>query len=73
MERRVMRDPFIVALMMVHEEKYADWIEPISTNHMWTAPLPGNLGPGAHTIAIRATFGDGQTYQRSAVFEIGNR
>ncbi len=70
MERRIMRDPFIVALMLIHADRYEDWVEPVPSNHLWTAPLPGDLAPGVHTIVVRAVFGDGQEYQRSLVFEI---
>jgi hypothetical protein len=73
MARRVMIDPFFAALMLVHADRYEDWVEPVPSNHLWAASLPGDLAPGVHTIVVRTVFGDGQVYQRSAVFEISDR
>ena len=40
------------------------------TTHMWEAPLPEGLQPGAHTITVRATDEYGRIHIEHKLFEI---
>ncbi len=40
------------------------------STHLWTAPLPANLEPGAHVITAAATDEYGQAHEARVIFEI---
>ncbi len=40
------------------------------SSHVWTARLPGDLGPGVHTITVRATDEYGARHVAQKIFEV---
>lgn len=46
--------------------------EPGNSTHLWTAPLPENLGLGEHKIEVRATDVFGQTFIQESSYRIEN-
>ena len=51
---------------------YAPMMEARST-HLWTARLPDQLAPGAHTLTVRATDEYGQIHTGQKIFEISSQ
>ena len=70
MERKVMKSPHFDELLKNYKETYRSWIEPLVSNHIWTAPMPVDLKPGFHTIVIRAKDQFGRTFTGKSIFEI---
>ena len=70
MHRVVRTDPFIEELFQREGDTMKSWVEAEPTTHMWEAPLPEGLQPGAHTITVRATDEYGRTYTEHKLFEI---
>lgn len=66
-------DPYMVALFEQYVGTPEVPAEPQPSSHLWTAPLPSNLGPGAHTVTIRRTDPYGQVAETSESFEIRAR
>lgn len=44
--------------------------KPEASTHIWTAPLPGNLRPGAHRVVVRSTDAFGKVAQRQSTFTV---
>jgi 3',5'-cyclic AMP phosphodiesterase CpdA len=59
-------DPYVMAQTASLE----DWLYPVSSTHIWTAPLSTDLTPGAHTITVTTTDMYGQTFEGVKVFEV---
>jgi hypothetical protein len=70
MHRVVRTDPFVEELFQREGESMKSWVEPLPTTHIWEAPLPDGLQPGAHTITVRAIDEYGRTYTEHKLFEI---
>lgn len=45
-------------------------VSPEPSSHIWTAPVPQELGPGAHTVTIRSTDPYGRRTQTSQQFDV---
>jgi methionine-rich copper-binding protein CopC len=70
MSRVVRTDPFIEELFQRESDTMKSWVEAMPTTHMWEAPLPEGLQPGAHTITVRATDEYGRVHTGHKVFEV---
>jgi hypothetical protein len=74
MKRFTGKDPFYVAAKkMERPEKPAvghNLPEPMDTDHLWKANLPGDLDPGTHTIRVRHVDMFGKTHTAARVFEV---
>jgi len=70
MGRVVRTDPFVEELFQRESDTMKSWVEAEPTTHIWEAPLPGGLQPGAHTITVRATDEYGRTHTEHKLFEI---
>jgi len=70
MHRVVRTDPFVEELFQREIETIKSWVEAEPTTHIWEAPLPEGLQPGAHTITVRATDEYGHTHTEHKLFEI---
>jgi 3',5'-cyclic AMP phosphodiesterase CpdA len=70
MHRVVRTDPFTEELFQRESDTMKSWVEAEPTTHIWEAPLPEGLQPGAHTITVRATDEYGRTHTEHKVFEI---
>lgn len=68
MERTIRPDPFIEqALRRIAPEEAS---APDPTSHLWTAPLPPDVGPGAHTVTVTSENEFGKTHVTSTVIEV---
>lgn len=73
MQRTIMKDPFMVKYLTRSRHLLPDWIRDVNeTNHIWSAPLPTNLAPGTHTIAVTAQDPLGNLYSGYRLFEIAS-
>ena len=70
MEQVRMCDPFIVELFARNKATCKPWVEPAHSSHIWAAPLPASLRPGAHRIIARAWGEYGDLHVAHAVLEI---
>ena len=70
MHRVVRIDPFVEELFQRESDTVKSWVEAEPTTHIWEAPLPDGLQPGAHTITVRATDEYGRVHTAHKVFEI---
>ncbi len=68
---RVFRaDPFVQELFLRNAESKKSWVCAQPSSHVWTAPLPADLQPGAHTITVRAVDEYGERHQGRKLFEV---
>ncbi len=70
MHRVVRTDPFVEELFQREGDTMKSWVKPMATTHIWEAPLPEGLQPGAHTITVRSTDEYGRAHTEHKVFEI---
>ena len=70
MTREVRRDPFFEQLHQKNQEYYRDWIRPVKSNHIWTAPLPADLTAGIHKITVSTVNPYGEIYRTYRLFEV---
>lgn len=70
MHRVVRTDPFVVELYEREADSMKSWVKPVTTTHMWEAPLPEGLQPGTHTISVLATDEYGRTHAGHKLFEV---
>ncbi len=70
MRREDRTDPFVAAVYANNREAIKPWVKAERSTHVWAAPLPGDLTPGAHAISIRATDEFGRTHRETLAFEI---
>jgi hypothetical protein len=59
-------DPYATRLTSSLE----DWLQPRSSNHIWTTPLPKQLQPGLHRLSVHTTDIYGHQHQGSMLFEV---
>jgi hypothetical protein len=69
--RKVERtDPFVVELYARNEDTKKPWVGAGKSSHIWQAPLPDEVGPGTHRIAVRATDEFGAAHLGWMVLEV---
>ena len=54
MQRTAMCDPYIAQLFARSAPTQKPWVQAVPSSHVWTAPLPVGLEPGAHRVRVRA-------------------
>jgi hypothetical protein len=70
MQRVTRHDPFVEELYQREADSMKPWVEVEPTSHIWEAPLPDGLGPGVHTISVRATDEYGLVHTDHKLFEV---
>jgi hypothetical protein len=70
LERTHRKDPFIEELFLRNPETKKSWVKSEPSSHLWVARMPDDLGPGAHTITVRAEDEYGQVHNAHKVFEV---
>lgn len=71
MERKNMKDPYMIAYLKSNKDNFASWINDVAkTDHIWVAELPKTLDIGSHLIKISATDQRGKIYSGIRIFEI---
>jgi hypothetical protein len=70
MTRAFRTDPFVEELYLRSRDSMKSWVKAAPSSHVWTASLPADLEPGAHTITVRATDDYGQKHLGHKLFEL---
>ena len=65
-----MIDPFILNYHNTYDELIPDWVEPMPSTHIWTAPMPLDIAVGVHRIVVRTIDPYGNEFTQPAVFEV---
>lgn len=70
LSRSFRKDPHVVEWMARHRDLMKGWVQPVDTGHLWTGPMPSDLGPGAHLLRVRAVDEYGTEHHGTRVFEV---
>lgn len=70
MLRTVMSDPYVAELFAMHPATLKPWVRAVPSSHLWKAPLPAGLAPGAHRLTVRVRKQCGAEEVAHAVLEI---
>lgn len=71
MQLTQMQDPFMQAYFKQYRDLMPGWIRDVNeVSHIWTAPLPEDLSPGTHTIAVNAATPSGEVLTGHRLFEV---
>jgi hypothetical protein len=63
-------DPFVQELFVRFGETMKSWVKVEPSSHIWTARLPSDLGPGVHTLTVRAIDEYGREQVAHKLFEV---
>jgi hypothetical protein len=69
MTRTARTDPLMSALF-AGDTPRKSWVEATPCAHLWQAPLPPGLGPGAHALVVRARDEYGREHLARTVLEV---
>ena len=69
MQAASMPDPLMAELYSRNTPRKA-WVQAVASSHIWRAPLPAALPPGAHALIVRARDEHGREHIARAVLEI---
>ncbi len=70
MERTIQTDPFMERLYQRVEGTDDAVSAPEPSSHLWTAPLPDDLAPGAHTVTVTSRNEFGRADTTAGVIEV---
>jgi C terminal of Calcineurin-like phosphoesterase/Calcineurin-like phosphoesterase len=70
LELTPMPDPYIEGVFARHAAQQKPWVRPVSSSHVWKAPLPRDLAPGAHCVTVEATDQYGRRLATHLVLEV---
>ena len=73
MRRTAMRDPYVAQLFARSAAVQKPWVQAVPSSHVWKAPLPADLVPGAHRVTVRASDEYGREHVAHLVLEVGPR
>ena len=73
MRRTAMCDPYIAQLFARSAPTQKSWVQAVPSSHVWTAPLPADLEPGAHRVTVRAIDEYGRERVAHMLLEVGAR
>jgi hypothetical protein len=69
MQAVALPDPLIAGLYSNGTPR-KDWVQAVASSHIWKAPLPGTLAPGAHVLTVRAWDEHGREHVARAIVEV---
>jgi C terminal of Calcineurin-like phosphoesterase len=72
MQHTAMMDPYVEALFARHAAQQKPWVRPVRSSHVWKAPLPRDLPPGAHCLTVRAQDEYGRPIATHLVLELSD-
>ncbi len=70
LHRADMADPNVARLIATHPATFKSWVRAVPSSHIWRAPLPAGLGPGAHRLTVRARQPEGTRHTAHIVLEV---
>lgn len=69
--KRVLRkDPYIIEQFNRHRDVKKSWVEARASTHIFEADLDDSIGPGTHTVTVRAVDEFGRVHHGHAILEI---
>jgi hypothetical protein len=70
MRRIASPDPYITHVFAEHADLQKPWMRALPSSHIWRAPLPSNLRPGAYCAAVEAENEYGRRLATHLLFEV---
>lgn len=70
MQHESMPDPAFAAMLARAGASFKPWVTPVASSHIWTAPLPRDLAPGAYRLSISLIDEYGRKRQGQSVLEV---
>jgi hypothetical protein len=70
LQRRPIKDPFIVDSFARHKAMLKPWVEPAYSSHVWIGTLPDALTAGKFEIAIHVTGEYGQEHKSTVTISV---
>ncbi len=70
LQRTQMADPYAAELIAAHPATFKSWVRAVASSHVWRAPLPAGLAPGAHRVTVRARQPGGAEHVAHIVLEV---
>lgn len=70
MQREDHVDPAFASLRADAGGAFKSWVAPISSSHIWLAPLPADLAPGAYPVHVEITDEYGRRRRTHALLEV---
>ena len=72
MHRAAVSDPYIDRLFAEHASVQKPWVRAVPSSHIWKAPLPLGLRPGAHCVTVKAADEYGRRHSAHVLLEIAS-
>lgn len=73
MQRVERADPYMIEVFARHADTKKSWLEATPSSHVFAADVPDDLGPGTHTVTVRARDEFGREHHGHRVMEITGR
>jgi hypothetical protein len=70
MQHTAMADPYVAEMFALHPATLKPWVRAVPSSHIWKAPLPAGLAPGARCITVRARQECGREEMAHVVLEV---
>ena len=70
MQRVASPDPHVVRVFAGHAPLQKPWMRALSSSHIWRAPLPAHLRPGAYCARVQAEDEYGRRLSTHVLFEV---
>jgi hypothetical protein len=70
MQRVASPDPHVARVFADHRDLQKPWMRALSSSHIWRAPLPSGLRPGAYCASVQADDEYGRPLRTHVLFEV---
>jgi hypothetical protein len=70
LHRAAVSDPYVASLFAEHAAVQKPWVRAVPSSHIWKAPLPAGLRPGAHRVTVKAADEYGRRHSAHLLLEI---
>jgi hypothetical protein len=64
-------DPAFCEMQAHAPDAFKPWVKPINSSHLWSAPLPEDLAPGAYRLSVMLIDEYGRKRSVSSLLEVG--
>lgn len=64
-------DPAFCDMQARAPDAFKSWVKPINSSHLWSAPLPADLAPGAYRLSVMLIDEYGRKRSVSSLLEVG--
>ena len=70
MQRVASPDPHVARVFADHRDLQKPWMRALASSHIWRAPLPSGLRPGAYCASVQADDEYGRPLRTHVLFEV---